>query len=95
MSDALNAAVEQLSSKLPEDFDTSVRFDIEDEGSILLDQNGVSVSEGDAEVVISSDLDTFKEMFDGDLDPTSAFMSGKIKIDGDMSAAMKLAQIFT
>jgi putative sterol carrier protein len=26
----------------------------------------------------------------GDLNPTSAFMSGKLKLDGDMGTAMKL-----
>jgi len=30
---------------------------------------------------------------DGDLDPTAAFMTGKIKIDGDMSAAMAIARV--
>ncbi|MEM6944726.1 MAG: SCP2 sterol-binding domain-containing protein [Pseudomonadota bacterium] len=41
---------------------------------------------------MSGDLDTFRDLFDGALDPTSAFMTGKIKIDGDMGAAMKLVQ---
>jgi len=32
-------------------------------------------------------------MMDGELDPTSAYMTGKIKIDGDMGAAMNVARI--
>ncbi|MDQ2907125.1 MAG: SCP2 sterol-binding domain-containing protein [Chloroflexota bacterium] len=31
---------------------------------------------------------------EGKLDPTSAFMTGKVKITGDMMLAMKLATIF-
>ena len=31
--------------------------------------------------------------FDGDLDPTSAFMQGKLKVEGDMSVAMKLSSV--
>ena len=38
-------------------------------------------------------MDTFQEMFAGDLDPTAAFMTGKIKLDGDMGVAMKLGQL--
>ncbi len=29
----------------------------------------------------------------GDLNPTTAFMTGKIKIEGDMSVAMALSQV--
>ncbi len=32
-------------------------------------------------------------MLDGSLNPMTAFMSGKIKVNGDMSVAMKLPQI--
>ena len=38
-------------------------------------------------------METFHEMFEGELDPTAAFMTGKIKIDGDMGVAMKLGQL--
>jgi putative sterol carrier protein len=44
-------------------------------------------------VTISASLDTFREIFDGELSPTAAYMTGRMKIDGDMSAAMKLSQI--
>jgi putative sterol carrier protein len=35
----------------------------------------------------------FKDMVDGKLNGTMAFMSGKLKIKGDMSLAMKLESI--
>lgn len=96
MSEALTEAAEKLRGKLGGDtFDGSVKFDIEDEGVIVLDETGVSEGDGEAACTISGSLDTFREMFDGDLDPTSAFMTGKIKIDGDMGVAMKLAQVFS
>ncbi|MEM8895996.1 MAG: SCP2 sterol-binding domain-containing protein [Bacteroidota bacterium] len=40
------------------------------------------------------DLDDFMKLLDGDLDPMSAFMGGMMKIDGDMSVAMKLTSLF-
>jgi putative sterol carrier protein len=95
MSDTLEAAAAKLRERLGEDgFDSAVKFEIEGEGAILLNADGVSVGDGDADVTISADLDVFQDMFDGDLSPTAAFMTGKIKIDGDMGAAMKIAQLF-
>ena len=32
-------------------------------------------------------------MLDGDINPTAAFMSGRLKVDGDMGLAMKLGSI--
>lgn len=95
MSDALNEAAEALRGKLGGGgFDGSVKFDVTGEGSILLDGAGVSTEGGDADCTISGSLDTFRDMFEGNLDPTSAFMTGKIRIDGDMGVAMKLARLF-
>ena len=42
---------------------------------------------------MTASADTFLSIVEGDLDPTSAFMSGKLAIEGDMSAAMRLAQV--
>ena len=35
----------------------------------------------------------FQAIFDGDLNATSAFMTGKLSVDGDMGMAMKLAAV--
>ena len=37
----------------------------------------------------------FEEIFNGELEPTAAFMTGKLKIDGDMGTAMRLANVFS
>ena len=94
MSAKLEAAAAALRDKLGSGgFDGSVKFDIEDEGQIRITDGEVATGEGDADCTISASLDTFQEMFDGELDPTAAFMTGKIKIDGDMGVAMKLGQL--
>lgn len=92
MSDVISSAVEKLAAKLAGGFDGTARFDIEDEGSIFVDSDGVRAGDATAhaDVVLSADADTFREMLDGDLDPTSAFMGGRLKVDGDMGLAMKL-----
>ena len=57
------------------------------------DHGEVLTGDGDADCTITASQDTFQELFDGELDPTAAFMTGKIKIDGDMGVAMKLGQL--
>lgn len=92
MSAVIDAAVEALSTKLDGGFDGTAKFVIEDEGAVLVDGTGVREAQDDdvADVVMTADADTFQEILSGDLNPTAAFMSGKLKLDGDMGTAMKL-----
>ncbi|MEM7507065.1 MAG: SCP2 sterol-binding domain-containing protein [Pseudomonadota bacterium] len=94
MSDVKDAATKLLEMKVAETgFDGSVKFDIEDEGVIRIADGAVTQEDGDADCTISASMDVLRELFDGDLSPTAAFMSGKIKIDGDMGVAMKMSQL--
>ncbi len=98
MSEALEEAVAALREKFADaDFSGSVKFDIEDEGVILVTEGEVGIAnkpgEIDADVTISAALDTFRDIFDGTLSPTAAYMTGRMRIDGDMGLAMKLSQI--
>ena len=76
----------------------SYLFDIEGAGTWKVDvQDGnVSVTEGggDADAVIATSEETFEKMVSGDQNPTSAYMTGKLKVKGDMGAAMKLQKLF-
>jgi putative sterol carrier protein len=73
-------------------------FDIEGAGEwkVDVDDGKVTVTEGggDADVVISTSQETFEKIVAGDVNPTSAYMTGKLKIKGDMGAAMKLQKLF-
>ena len=92
MSDTLTQAAEALSEKLDAGgFDGSAKFQIEDMGAIVLDSDGVRVGDEDTDVTMSADAETFQAILSGELNPTSAFMSGKLTVDGDMGTAMKLA----
>ena len=48
---------------------------------------------GDPDCTMTLNAETFGEMFAGKLNPTSAFMSGKLKIKGDLPLAMKLEKL--
>jgi putative sterol carrier protein len=77
---------------------SSYLFDIEGAGkwTVNVDDGKVSVTEGgeDADVVISTSEATFEKIVSGEQNPTSAYMTGKLKVKGDMGAAMKLQKLF-
>lgn len=94
MSDFLEQAAAQLNTKLAAGgFDGSAKFDVTDVGAIMLDSDGARVGDEAADVTLSADADTFQAIFEGEMNPTGAFMSGKLTIDGDMGLAMKLASV--
>ncbi len=96
MSDVIDAAVTALNDKLGgAGFDGSAKFVIEDEGAIMLDDGGARAGDEDADVTMTADTDTFRSILDGSLNATSAFMTGRLKIDGDMGAAMRLGSVLS
>jgi len=93
MSDVIEKAVETLNAKVGGGYDGTAKFVIEDEGTIMLDSSGARAADEPADVTMTASAETFQGMLDGDVNPTMAFMSGKLKIDGSMSEAMKLASV--
>ncbi|MDJ0640223.1 MAG: SCP2 sterol-binding domain-containing protein [Paracoccaceae bacterium] len=92
MSDVIEHAVNALNEKLAgSGFDGTAKFVIDGEGSIMLDGDGARAGDDEAEVTMTADADTFREILDGSLNPTAAFMGGRLQVDGDMGAAMRLA----
>jgi putative sterol carrier protein len=76
----------------------SYLFDIEGAGTwkVDVDDGKVTVTEGgsDADAVITTSEETFTKIATGEQNPTSAYMTGKLKVKGDMGAAMKLQKLF-
>lgn len=96
MSDIVNQAVVALNEKMNgADFDGTAKFDIEGEGAVIIDSSGARASDDEADVTLRADADTFQEILSGETNPTSAFMTGKLKVDGDMGMAMKLASVLS
>ena len=95
MSSIIEQAVTALSDKLGgASFDGSAKFTIEDEGSLIIDTSGVRAGDDETEVTLIAAADVFQDILAGDRDPTSAFMSGKLRVEGDMGTAMRLSSIF-
>jgi len=91
MSDVVNAAVKKLSEKI-DSFDSTAKFVIIDEGAIIIDEDGVRAGDDEAEVTLTATRDVFEGIMNGDVNPATAFMTGKLKVDGSMGVAMQLGQ---
>lgn len=91
MSDVIDAAVSALQSKMSGGFDGgTAKFVIPGEGALMIDGAGVRAGDEEADVTLTADVDTFKAIMEGDLNPTAAFMGGKLSVDGNMGLAMQL-----
>ncbi len=73
-------------------------FDIEDAGTwtVRVADGSVTVDDGDTggDCTIAASTETFEGVVKGEVNPTAVYMSGKLKIKGDMGAAMKLQKLF-
>src|SRR5690242_10103360 len=69
-------------------------FDIQGAGTwtVAVRDGKVDVTEGagDADTTFSTSAENFERIVNGEQNPTTAYMTGKLKVKGDMSAAMKL-----
>jgi putative sterol carrier protein len=73
-------------------------FEIDGAGTwtVRVEDGAVTVGEGaqDADCTISASEQTFSQIVSGDQNPTTAYMTGKLKVKGDIGAAMKLQKLF-
>ncbi len=93
---SLEQITQQMSQRVkPGAVDATVKFDFGDDGLIFIDGNAGTVSNEDAEAdcTITMSMENFIALSSGDLDPTTAFMMGKLKVKGNMGVAMKLQSL--
>ena len=102
MSETVKQFFAELESKVDPaktaGMNNSYVFDVDGAGqwTVRVNDGQVKVNEGveQADVTISASADTFERIAKGQQNPTTAYMTGKLKVKGDMSAAMKLQKLF-
>jgi putative sterol carrier protein len=76
----------------------SYRFEVDGAGSWRLEADGdrlvVTESDAPADCVIRTDERTFLRIVAGEQSPMGAYMTGKVKVEGDLGLALKLREVF-
>lgn len=90
MSTVVSAAVDALNKKMSGGFSGSAKFVISGEGTIMMDASGARAGDDAADVTLTADTETFQGILEGSVNPTAAFMMGKLTVDGDMGLAMQI-----
>ncbi len=94
-------SLEQVTERLTAIFDGNdsgldrvFKIDLGDDGAVFIDAksapNSVSNEGDDADVTLSISLADYEQLLSGDLDGQMAFMTGRLKVEGDLSGAIAL-----
>ena len=92
-------SVEAIQSNLTEllgsgaGLDGSLKMNFGDDGVVRIEGTEVTTDDTDADATITITLEDAVAMMEGDLNPTMAFMQGKLSVDGNMGMAMKLSNL--
>lgn len=74
-----------------------VVFDLGDDGALAIDATGsppvMSDASDDADCTIRISAENLAKLIDGELNPMMAYTLGKLKIEGSMGIAMKVAAL--
>ncbi|EGJ11237.1 SCP2 sterol-binding domain-containing protein [Rubrivivax benzoatilyticus] len=95
----LQACTEELRRKVGEasGLNATLKFDCGTDGVVVIDgravPNTVDNVDRDTDCTVGITHDNLVAMIKGELQPATAFMTGKIKVSGDMSVALKLQRI--
>ena len=94
MSEALDFVKQNTEGKDLSSLPGSIKW-VVDSQIVFMNPVSNEVTDDDAEAAwtITTDMDTFKGMYDKSVSPQAAFMTGKIKIAGDMGIALKLQSV--
>ena len=96
---SLESMTESMRAKMGADsgLDATLKFDCGSDGVIVLDgvskPNSVSNTNQDTDCTILISLENLQALLDGELNAVTGFMSGKLKVEGDMSVAMKMQSV--
>ncbi|MEO3416864.1 SCP2 sterol-binding domain-containing protein [Roseovarius sp. CAU 1744] len=95
MSEVVQAYVDALQAKAQGQIRGTAKLVIAGEGSVMLDESGARAGDADADVVLIASDAIFRDILSGDQNPVMAYMSGKLKVEGNAQRALKVSSILT
>ncbi|MEL6793533.1 MAG: SCP2 sterol-binding domain-containing protein [Pseudomonadota bacterium] len=91
MSDTQDDIPEKMRERVAaSDFDKVMKFDCGDDGVLVINKREVTREDMEADCTIKISRKNLEKLLKGDLNPMTAFLTGKIKVDGDPAVAMQL-----
>ena len=94
MSEALDFVKQNAEGKDLSVLPGSIKWVVDSQIVFMNPESGeITDEDGEAACTITTDMETFKGMYDKSVSPQAAFMSGKMKIAGDMGIALKLQSV--
>ena len=101
VKEALEELVKKFDSDAAKDWDRVIQITIAGEGGgawhIVVKDQKCSLHEGEhgsPDLKLDTDVDTWTGLLSGKVDGMSAYMSGQLKAEGDMSDLMKIGSVF-
>ena len=94
MSEALDFVKQNAEGKDLSVLPGSIKW-VVDSQIVFMNPDNSEITDDDAEAActITTDMETFKGMYDKSVSPQAAFMTGKLKVEGDMGIALKLQTV--
>ena len=94
MSEALEFVKQNAEGKDLSVLPGSIKWVVDSQIVFMNPDNGeITDDDVDAACTITTDMETFKGMYDKSVSPQAAFMTGKLKVEGDMGIALKLQSV--
>ena len=94
MSEALDFVKQNAEGKDLSVLPGSIKWVVDSQIVFMNAENGeITDDDTEAACTITTDMETFKGMYDKSVSPQAAFMTGKLKVEGDMGIALKLQSV--
>ncbi len=94
MSEALDFVKQNAEGKDLSVLPGSIKWIVDSQIVFMNPDNGeITDDDVEAACTITTDMETFKGMYDKSVSPQAAFMTGKLKVEGDMGIALKLQSV--
>jgi len=95
MSDLIEDYIRTLTPKAKGRIKGCARLEIDGHGSVMLSEIGAHAGDETADVVLSASDEVFRNILSGAQNPIMAYMSGKLKVEGNVQRALKVSHVLT
>ncbi|MEM8547681.1 MAG: SCP2 sterol-binding domain-containing protein [Pseudomonadota bacterium] len=97
LNDILEKMPQALDANAAAGVDATIQFNTSEPRHAVIKDGAMTVHDGVASsytVAVTMSDDDLAQLFTGELDGMTAFMTGKLKVDGDLMFAQKMTSLF-